>query len=308
MSNKIILDVDPGIDDALAILFAVKSKRLKVEAITTVSGNVHVDKGYLNTLKMLEVLREDFIPVAKGESKPLTRSHVDAEHIHGKDGLGNSDIPAPKLKLTSEHAVDLIVRKIMESEKDEFTLVATAPLTNIAKAFRREPSLAEKLKGLVLMGGAYGLTKFGYGNVTSDAEYNIYEDPEAAQIVFQSGVKITAVGLDITMNPSITLTPKDIKQISSRQTPVTEVVRKITGQTLTRMGQVFLHDPITVAAAIDGTLVKTEEHRVSIDVSEGITRGKTKIRDDKVLNNVRVCVNIDASRFLDMFLTVIMSS
>ncbi|MFQ6134352.1 MAG: nucleoside hydrolase [Nitrososphaerales archaeon] len=309
MTRRVILDVDPGVDDALAILFAVKSKRLKVEAITTVSGNVHVDKGCLNALKMLEVLGEESIPVAKGESRPLMRPHIGAEHIHGQDGLGDSGIPTPRLEPVSEDAVDLIGRKVSESEKGEFTLVATAPLTNIAQAFKREPLLAEKLDRLVFMGGAYGLTEYGRGNVTSDAEYNIYEDPEAAQIVFQSGARITAVGLDVTMNPSTALISRHIEEMSSKPTPVTEVVRKITRKMLARWGRVYLHDPLAVAVAADESLVKTERHSVDIDVGEGAIRGRTTVRDNGTLDNdVDVCVDIDAPRFLDVFLTTIMSS
>jgi purine nucleosidase len=190
--RKIILDFDPGIDDALAFLLAVQSPELKIEALTVVSGNVIVDQGAENALKLVELSGKDNIIVAKGSKYPLVNKLTTAEIIHGKNGLANVSLPAPSKQLDARHAVDVII-DIVNSNPGEITLVPVGPLTDIALALLKDSSLSIKIPEIILMGGS-----IVGGNVTPAAEANIRNDPEAAKIVFNSGIPITMVGLGAT--------------------------------------------------------------------------------------------------------------
>ncbi len=308
MSRKIIVDTDMGIDDALALIFAAKTPELQIDAVTTVSGNVYLDQATENVLKILDALGEEDVLVGRGAAKPLARSHTHAQEIHGQDGLGDSNLPAPQLRIVSDDGVGLLIQRILAAGRGEITLVTVGPLTNVAQAFMREPRLADRLDRLVVMGGAYGLTRYGHGNVTSEAEYNIYEDPEAAEIVFHSGARITAVGLDVTMNPHAALTRQHIDHLASKGTVISEIIRKITASMVSRCGLVYLHDPIAVAAAADSMLVETEKHEVDIDVTEKAIGRTTIIRRDESGHKIDIAVNIDAPRFIDMFLEAVAST
>ena len=306
MPKKVILDMDPGIDDALAILLAVKSPELKVEAITTVSGNVHVDKASLNALKILELAKVEDIPVARGMERPLIRELETAEHIHGENGLGNTNLPIRKLALHPKHAVDLLIEKITSAPK-EITLITTGPLTNVAMAILKEPKIVGRIKEVVLMGGAYAITPYGYGNVTSVAEFNVWCDPEAAKIVFRSGLPIVAVGLDITTDPSTCLREEHLKKFSCAGTAISKFIVQASRFYLTRTqrDRMELHDPVAVAVAIDKTLVTTKKFFVDVETKGEITRGQT-IADrrpwSKMETNIEVCYRIDGKRFLSLFM------
>jgi len=303
MPRKIIIDTDMGVDDALTLIFAAKLPEVQIDAVTTVSGNVHVDQATENALKILDVLGEKNVLVGRGAAKPLARSHVHSQEIHGRNGLGDSDLPEPQLRTVYDDGVGLLIQRVLATRKGEVTLVTIGPLTNVAQAFTREPRLADRLDRIVIMGGAYGLTRYGRGgNVTSEAEYNIYEDPEAAEIVFHSNARITAVGLDVTMNPSAALTRQHIDHLASKGTKVGEVIRKITANMMSRWGLVYLHDPIAIAAAVNKTLLRTEK-RI----------GRTTIirRDESssaLGHEIDIAVNIDAKHFIDMFLEAVASS
>lgn len=223
MAKPIIMDVDVGVDDALAMMLALRSPELDLRAITTVSGNVHVDKTSVNALKVLEAMGVSRIPVAKGAAKPLLRDLEVAEDFHGKDGLGDSNIALPKLQVDKRHAVDLLTEETAARPK-QIAVVATGPLTNIATVILREPRFAENVRELVIMGGAYGVTVYGYGNANPAAEFNIYADPEAASIVFKSGIPLTAVGLDITTDPTTMLTKELYRRIKQAGTPLAKFV------------------------------------------------------------------------------------
>ena len=306
MSKKVILDMDPGIDDALAILLAVKSPELEVEAITTVSGNVHVNKASLNALRILELAKVKNIPVAKGMERPLIRELETAEHVHGEDGLGNTNLPIPKLALYPKHAVDLLIEKVSSAPK-EITLITTGPLTNVAMAILKEPKIVGQIKEVILMGGAYAITPYGYGNVTPVAEFNVWCDPEAAKIVFQSGLPIVAVGLDVTTNPSACLREKYLKKISSAGTELSKFIVQVCRFYLTRTqcDRMELHDPVAVAVAIDKSLVATRRFFVDVETKGEITRGQT-VADrrpwSKIEANMEVCCGIDGDRFLSLFM------
>ncbi|HXK04261.1 MAG TPA: nucleoside hydrolase, partial [Verrucomicrobiae bacterium] len=190
--RRIIIDTDPGTDDALAIFLALKSPELKVEALTPVAGNVPLDLTLPNALRLLEIAGRTDIPVAAGADKPLLRRLVTASYAHGENGLGGVVFPDPKIKPVSESAPELI-RRVVRSAPSTINLIALGPLTNLALAFRADPELPKLIPNLTLMGGS-----LSGGNVSPSAEFNIYVDPEAASIVFRSGVPITMVGLDVT--------------------------------------------------------------------------------------------------------------
>jgi purine nucleosidase len=217
---RILLDCDPGIDDAMAILFALKSDNVKLEGITTVGGNISPDQTTQNALEILEVAGHYEVPVARGVAKPLLRDLKSTGEVHGKDGLGNVNLPLPRIKEKPIHAVDLIINTIMDNP-GEITLVPVGPLTNIAVAVVKEPRLKDYVKDVVIMGGAVTVA----GNITSEAEFNIYTDPEAAKMVFHSGMPITLVGLDVTMKTL--LKPEHLAEIEEANTPVTRLVGKI---------------------------------------------------------------------------------
>ena len=312
MPKRVILDMDPGIDDALAILLAVKSPELKVEAITTVSGNVHVDKASLNVLKILELAKVRNVPVAKGMQRPLIRELETAEHIHGEDGLGNTKLPVPKLLLHPKHAVDLLIEKISSAPK-EITLVTTGPLTNVAMAILKEPKIVHQIKEVILMGGAFALTPYGYGNVTPVAEFNIWCDPEAAKIVFHSGLPIVAVGLDVTADPSACLREDHLKKLSSAKTAISKFIVQASRFYLMRTQRdlMELHDPIAVAVAIDKSLVATRRFFVDVETKGEITRGQTIVDrrpQSTIKGNIEVCYGIDGSRFLSLFMERLQTS
>src|SRR5205823_296553 len=191
---RIILDTDPGIDDALALFLALSSPWVKLEAITTVSGNVGVNFTTRNALALLELADRTDIPVARGSSRPLLCEPGHAAFVHGDNGLGGLVLPEPHIQPLEQHAVDVIIQKIMNAP-GEITLVAIGPLTNVALALRREPRLAQQVREVVIMGGALRVP----GNDTPAAEFNIYADPHAAHIVLHGGWPVRLISLDVTM-------------------------------------------------------------------------------------------------------------
>lgn len=300
------MDVDAGIDDALAIMLALRSPEVELHAITAVSGNVHVDKTSLNALRALEASGVSGIPVAKGMGKPLERDLETAEYFHGDDGLGNSNLPSPKLQLDGRQAVSLLLEETAAHPK-EITIVATGPLTNIASSILRDARFARNVRELVLMGGAYGITPYGCGNITPVSEFNVYVDPEAASIVFKSGIPITAVGLDVTMDPKATLTRELYRQIG-QSTARTRFVTTITQELMRKYGFIHLHDPIAVALTVDPSLVTTREYHVDVETSGRLTRGetiadrRTELQKPESPLNANVCVSIEGERFLMLFM------
>jgi purine nucleosidase len=308
MTKQIVMDVDVGVDDALAIILASRSPELDLRAITTVSGNVHVDRTTINALKVLEALERRDIPVAKGMPKPLVRELEVGDDFHGKDGLGDSNLPSPKIQVDERHAVDLLLEETAAKPK-RMTVVATGPLTNIATAIQRDPGFVGRVQELVIMGGAYCMTPYGFGNMNPVAEYNIYVDPEAASIVFKSGIPLTAVGLDVTTDPKATFTKELYQTMVEVETAVAKFAALITRQMMTRYGFMHLHDPMAVAAAADPTLVTTAKYHVDVETMSSLTRGQTVAdrrhwlpESQRQSPNAQVCISIDGERFLRMFM------
>ncbi len=302
--KKIIIDCDPGHDDAAAIIMAARSPELELVGITCVAGNVEVEKTSVNALKLCALADLRNVPVAAGMAQPLVAERITAPHIHGKSGLGVVDLPSTDLSLHPAHAVEFLIETIMASAGD-ITLVPTAPLSNIALAIRREPRLILKVPEIVLMGGA-----MGRGNVTPSAEFNIYADPEAARVVFESGIPIVMVGLDVTHKAI--LTQEHIHKIRQNGTELAATLAAMLQwylETITKFGQpewASLHDACAVASVCDPTLLTTEFMRVDIETCGEFTRGRTVCApgfSSGKAPNVRVGVDFDAERFFDMLIT-----
>jgi len=314
MKKKVILDCDPGIDDALAILLAFRSPELNILGITIVSGNVHASKGAINALRTLNVLKiKEDIPVYIGQDKPLLRPLITAEWVHGSDGLGDANIPMPSRKPREGNGVKFIVDTIMNSKQGEITLIATGPLTNIATALLLEPNLAKRVKELILMGGAFGLTPYGIGNATPVSEFNFYTDPEAAKIVFESGIPIIAVGLDVTTDPQAIITKEIHKEMTKSSSEIHQFAAKIMKNLVERFGYMQLHDPMAIAMAIDPSFFKTSKYYVSIATNDDDTRGQAIVEkrewlpeEFKKKPNANIANWVDGPRFLKFFLERIM--
>src|SRR6266436_4806929 len=216
---RVIIDTDPGVDDALALLLAMRSPELKIEGITPVAGNVPLELGLPNALRMVEISGRTEIPVAAGAKVPLVRRLVTATYAHGENGLGGAVFPEPQLKPIALPAAEFI-RQTVHKYPGEVTLLTIGPLTNIATALNADSGLAGQIQGLVMMGGS-----LSGGNITPAAEFNIYVDPEAARIVFQSGIPVTMVGLDVTRRTS--LTEGHVKTLEGVQNPVSQAAATI---------------------------------------------------------------------------------
>ena len=268
--RKIILDCDPGHDDALAILLA--AKHLDVLGITTVGGNQDLDKVTTNALKVVEFADLTHLPVAKGMGHPLIQPPRHAAQVHGETGMDGPDLPSPTTLLHPKHAVDFIVDTVMST--DQVTLVPTGPLTNVATALRREPRIAKRITEISLMGGS--LT---FGNATPAAEFNIYVDPEAAHIVFTSGIPIKMCGLNLTRQANATdVEIERIRALGNRTGKIVAELLEFYKGTLKRVFGLTggsLHDPCAVAALIDPTLIEFQAMHVAIELRGEHTYGMT---------------------------------
>lgn len=270
--KKVILDCDPGHDDAVAIMLACASQELEVLGITTVAGNQTGDKTFANALKVLTLIEKE-LPVAKGFDKPLFRELETASEIHGETGLDGADLPLPLVKPHKAHAVNFIVETLLGANEPVY-LVPTGPLTNIAAALLLAPRIREKIKRIVLMGG--GVLE---SNKTPAAEFNLYLDPEAAKVVFESGIPLTMVGLDATNKALFSL--EDIAALARLGGRVSVVVAQLLTFYAKQVGKIFgvkgaqLHDPLAVAAVIEPTILDTKLLAVDIETKGEFTRGAT---------------------------------
>jgi inosine-uridine nucleoside N-ribohydrolase len=304
LPKDIIIDCDVGIDDALAIMLALASKEVKIRAITTVAGNAEVEKTSQNALKVLEAFEISDIPVARGHARPLKRELYTAGYVHGSDGLGDADLPRPVLELDSRHAVDLIIE---QAERGDLHLVCTGPLTNLASALSKAPHIVEKLRDVTIMGGAFGLTPYGFGNVTPVSEFNAYVDPEAAKMVFASGLNLTVIGLDVTTDPTATLTKDKYERLVALEGRGARFLKKISENLIKSWGSLCLHDPMAMAYVVDPTLFTVKEYPVDVETEGMIARGQTvadrRIRPEVIQfrGKANVAVSVDGPRFLRVF-------
>jgi pyrimidine-specific ribonucleoside hydrolase len=321
--QRIIIDTDPGVDDALAILLALRSPELKVEAITPVAGNVPLDYTLPNALRLVEIAGRTDVPVAAGASHPLVRNLITAAHVHGNNGLAGVEFPAPKVKPVQESATE-IIRRLVRSSPGEISIVAVGPLTNVAIALRNDPELSGLLRSIVIMGGS-----LSGGNVTPAAEFNLYADPEAARIVFDAGVPLTMVGLDVTRK--VLFTPEHLKSLQAGATPWSQAAARIMGATIERLNRgprpmlEAMHDPLTVANLIDPGILKFQDYYVEVETQGEFTAGETVgysypparksesfvtaqtaapplAADDSFRPNAKVAMEVDPDRFFRLLL------
>jgi len=303
--QKVVWDMDPGVDDALALILALKSPEVQVLGITTVAGNAPAEITSANTRRVLECLNTGSIPVAMGAANPLNHPLEDALSYHGPDGLGECGLPSPKLTLYLAKAWDFLARLVLDAP-GEVTLVATGPLTNVAYAFELHPELPELLAGLVLMGGAYSLTPYGKGNQTPFAEFNIWQDPEAAHIVFNSGADIFAVGLDVTMDPAACLNSQHLELIKTKHTPAAHLVAQLVEYEVKYHGCCRMHDPLALAVLMDASLFDFILTRVEVVKGNDWDRGVTRILSSGSSQLIHVASAVDGPRFLKLFLSRIL--
>ncbi len=303
--QRVVWDMDPGVDDALALILALKSPEVQVLGITTVAGNASVEVTSANARRVLECLDAGSIPVAMGAANPLNHPLEDALSYHGPDGLGNCDLPSPPTPLYAAKAWDFLARLVLDAP-GEVTLVATGPLTNLACAFELHPELPGLLAGLVLMGGAYSLTSYGKGNQTPFAEFNIWQDPEAAHIVFNSGVDIFAVGLDVTMDPVACLNSQHLEQIKTQHTPAAHLAAQLVEYEVKYHGCCRMHDPLALAVLLDASLLDFISARVEVAKGSDWDRGVTRILSSGSSQLIHAASAVDGSRFLKLFLSRIL--
>jgi inosine-uridine nucleoside N-ribohydrolase len=303
--HKVVWDMDPGIDDALALILASRSPEVQVLGITTVAGNAPLEMTSANARRVLEYLNAESIPVAMGASHPLERPLEDALNYHGSDGLGNCGLPAPLTPVHPAKAWDFLTRLVLDAP-GEVSLVATGPLTNVAYAFELYPELPGLLARLVLMGGAYGLTSYGKGNRTPYAEFNIWQDPEAAHIVFNSGADIFAVGLDVTMDPATCLDSQYLERIKTKHTPAAHLAAQLVEYEVKYHGCCRMHDPLALATLLDNSLLDFTLARVEVVKGNGWDRGVTRILPADSSQLVHVASAVDGPRFLELFLSRIL--
>lgn len=312
--TKIILDVDTGVDDALAILMAAKHPSLELMGVTTVAGNVGLEHTTRNSLQVLELVGRDDVPVAAGAHRPMLRVLRDASSFHGQNGLNDIELPAPKRGPISMHAVDFII-ELVHRHPGEITLIPIGPLTNIALAILKDAELPKLVKNVVLMGGA----AFCMGNHGPFSEFNIWVDSEAAKIVFESGVPITMVGLDVTMKTMFTA--DHLQELTNRgDSPITDFVSAMMTPYFTRASKLpwfkgfAMHDPLTIGAVVDPTLLETKPYRVDIETKGDLTEGMTVVEyRTRVMHspdycpNAQVAVGVDAERFLKLWIDTVVA-
>jgi inosine-uridine nucleoside N-ribohydrolase len=308
MRQKIILDCDPGHDDAVALLLAARHPEIELLAVTTVAGNQAVEKTTRNALKVCSLANLRDIPVARGMDRPLVRPIKHAADIHGESGMDGPNVPEPDREPVASHAVDLLIDLLMQSDGD-ITLVPTGPLTNIAAALRREPAIAPKIKAISLMGGAIGL-----GNVTPAAEFNIYTDPEAASIVFACGRPITMSPLEVTHQARAT--EEIVARLRGANRRVATFVADLLAFYAERYRRIFgfadppLHDPCAVAAVIDPTILQAQMMHVEIETTGTWTVGSTVCDVHHVWQkepNARVGTGLEVERFWNLLIETILS-
>jgi len=270
---KILIDCDPGHDDMMALLLACASPELELQGVTTVAGNQTGEKTWRNALRTLTLIGRTDVPVARGADKPLLRKLTVAPEIHGVSGLDGADLPEPGFRGLAEHAADFLIRTVQRS-REKVTLVPTGPLTNVALALLKDPALARRLERIVLMGGAVYDS-----NVTPAAEFNIYVDPEAARIVFESGVPIVMVGLDVTNKARLSFA--DIDEMASLGGRVSRVVAPLLRFFAQANKDVFgfdgapLHDALAVAHLVRPEVIDTRRMNVVVEIAGEYTRGRT---------------------------------
>lgn len=303
---RVVLDCDPGHDDAMAILLAAASPAIELEAITTVAGNQTLEKVTLNARRVCSTAGITHIPIAAGCDRPLRREPIVAGDIHGASGLDGVDWDDPSVPLDPRDGVDVIVEHAAAGDRP-LTVVAVGPLTNVATALQRDPPIAARLERIAIMGGAIGL-----GNRTPSAEFNIYADPEAAEVVFASGVPITLVPLEVTHRALAT--EAVLHRIAVLDTPVARMSVALMRYFADTYRRVFgfeapaVHDPCAVAAVIAPDIVATWHVNVAVETGDGLSAGRTACDMYGTTGrepNADVGVDLDVTRFWDLMIAAL---
>ena len=273
--RAVIFDTDPGQDDAVAILTALASPELDVLGICTVAGNIPLDLTTKNALKLVELAGRTDVPVHAGCDRPLGRALVTAEHVHGETGLDGPDLPEPTTKPGAAHGTDFLIETVRARDPGTVTLLALGPLTNVALAFAKAPDIVSRLAGLVLMGGGC----FEGGNITPAAEFNVYVDPEAAAMVFRSGVKITVLSLDVTNHMRSTKQRIDAFRALGNKAGVAVAAMLSFSERFDvekyQSEGAPLHDPCVTAFVLDPSIFEGRQINVEIETGSLLTRGMT---------------------------------
>lgn len=303
--RKILLDCDPGHDDAIAILLAAASPKIDLAGITTVAGNAEVEKTSMNALKVCEIAGLADVSVAQGAVKPLLRARKTAPDIHGDSGLDGPVLQHPNKKLVDGHAVDFIIHTLKESQ-DDVTLVPVGPLTNIALAMSKDPGIIPKIQEIVLMGGGH------FGNKTPAAEFNIYVDAEAAKIVFESGVPMTMAGLELTHQAKAT--PDVCERVEAIGNPASLFMAELLKYFNQAYEEVFgfdgapVHDACAVAYCIDPDMFAGKKLHVDVETKGEFTYGMTVIDKFGVTGrqpNVNVLEELDQEKFWNLMINAL---
>lgn len=321
--RQVIIDTDPGADDAIAIMLALNSPELAVRALTVVAGNVPAAQGLDNALRLVSLARRCDIPVAIGAQRPLVGILTTAELYHGKNGLGDVQRPPATCAADKRWAPDLIV-DLVHAAPHEITLITIGPLTNIALALSKDPSIVPLVKEIIMMGGS-----ISGGNASPAAEFNVYVDPEAAKIVFEAGWPLTMVGLDV--GDKALLTRTHLAVLAHGHSPMAQLVSDIGAFLLQRADRAgrtgaSMYDPLAVGVAIDRTIIQAVPMRVDVETTGRVTRGETvtnrsgkvsrhELRTfpegdrfvatgaEQVTPNADVATTVDAERFVQLLLS-----
>jgi inosine-uridine nucleoside N-ribohydrolase len=314
----VLVDTDGGVDDALALIMALNSPQLDLKAITVLAGNIDVDQAANNVLRVLSIVQPNTLPiVAKGCEKPLVKPPFNAAGIHGADGLGELDkfkeadgtprYPKLTIEASTENAIDVILKAAQEYG-NSLNIVALGPLTNLATAIQKDAATMQKIGRIIIMGGAVTVP----GNITAAAEFNFFVDPDAAQIVMESGIALTLVGLDVAMKAPL---PRQIVEdnLQRRPSKVTQFIADCTGiyMAFYRDNEGFygcyLHDPLAMAVAINPSLVKTELLYMMVETQGRFTTGlsladrRSRRNEETNPPNVEACLHVDTEQFLKLF-------
>ena len=297
---KVILDCDPGHDDAFAILLAAASQEIELLGVTTVMGNSYLQNTSKNARAILDFFDIEK-PVFAGCSKPLVRNTIIANHIHGSTGFDGAKLPSPKLNIEKIHAIDYIAQ--CAEKYNNLTLVSTGPLTNIALFILKYPFLCDKISYIVLMGGG-----IAHGNITPTAEFNIYADPEAAKIVFNSGINIVMAPLDVTHQ--VVVSSKEIntmRRLSDKFNLLADVflyLQNTFKDEIASTGGIALHDPCPIMYLIHPEIFEINEYKVDIEIKGELTYGQTVVDVFKVTNNkpnAKVMTKVNSEHFFEIF-------
>ncbi len=306
MALSVAFDTDPGIDDALALILALRSPEIRLALVTTVAGNGPLDMTTRNAVRVLDYLGAAHVPVAAGAAAPLQKKFRGALSYHGPDALGQVPLPEGRTQIEPRVAPDLLF-EFAAAAPGERILVATGPLTNIAHAFQRHEEMPSLLKAVIIMGGAFRLTSYGTGNQTPYAEFNIWQDPDAAHVVFRSGVPMIIVGLDVTNDPSSALNAADLAQLREGSSRAATLTADLLEYALRDHEYCFMHDPLALATALDDTLFEFTTGEVDVVTRDDEERGRTVLLPAGSRSNghavAKVASSVDGPRFRELFLS-----